>query len=673
MRLITFFFSLLIIVAINDCHSQDRNLYLNYSKDSSKIGLTDGYQQIVPIIYNDISRSPLRDTGTARYTKYYFVKKDDKVGMINGYNKVIIPLGYDSLAYGNNAFIQYQIDNKWGLIDRNNNRLTPAEYDELSMKNDSNVIYNRNGLYGLMNLKFKPITTPRFSKLEEIPISQRENRSTIFSNHLFEATENGLTGIYDAKRDLFIPHIIDTYLVIKFHSKTNPSSDADYRFQNKKGNKDIIFNSDGELVFTANETTSHVVFISNQLSNSSNKNACPYLLVFNKDQSKVIYNLETKKHTEKHQEIAFLFDKIVAINKGNWKIMNKNFRILYESHSYLPSVNHYANIDLYKITTANNTPLRSVYFEETSVLNNSSPITEKHPFIYVFKKVKEIPKKSFDELQYIACKIGLLNYKTKQMIPPQYNQINWRVIDNRILFYAFKYTFDDDENEATCIQWDIYNENYKKIKSTKILDENIARNVRNWDGPYIFKNRAGKFGGFNEFGEQIFSSKYDYAEFLFKKNSDRSNELVYFVLGNKQKKGLYDLNGNEVFPIQYDSFGILHDQSLMTKYGQYVDWYDADLKLIADSCSWVNPHAHLIIQNGYLKRVIDNNIVVIDGSNTAFNGSKKTVVSNCLIDNTGKVIFNSKYALKQDVDGYYYTRNKMKFRVSNTGVVTPMN
>lgn len=637
---------------------QQNNEIIKHSYFNNIYGLSLEARQLIPHIYTCIFQNQLRDTANTYHTRYYYARKQGKFGMINADNEVIIPFLYDSLAHGNQTYIQFQLNNKWGLIDRDNNIVLPAGYQSLTLKNNATIIFEQNNLYGLMDLDFTTTVIPRFSHLKEVESSLwEEGSAVVYSDHLFEATDKGVKGIYDLNKDLFIPNVKNAYLSIQYHYEFDPSSEANYRFQHSDGNGETIYNSNGELVFQQNEPVPQVEFYNYRpvVEDCSIQEfiattvSHDYLIVTNSDHSKTVYNLRTKQQSQKYKEVTFLFDKVVAIDKNGWSILDDSFKKIFRSKNNLPIVSTYSGLTIHY----DNVNVDQFY-EETGAENKSNKLVQKEPFIFLYRKIKAVKKEAEDEPQYHTCKLGLLNYETGQKIPPNYNQINWKTHHNALVFYAFKHVYDKDKRAAIAVQLDVYNSNYKKIKSIEIYDEGGVRTMDWWIDVHFFQDKNGKFGGLNPNGEVIFNFEYDNVRPLQRNYKYATHsELAYFILGKGSKKGLFDLEGNELFPIIYDNFRTTFDSSLIAHHGYYHDWYNKNLELVADSCTSYDVNTKQIIRKGFMFQINNNKLIQIDSSTVSFDGEKVKLVGKYIINTDGKMLFQSNYPIKIDEKGYY--------------------
>lgn len=138
----------------------------------------------------------------------YLVKNDNKYGVINGEDEIVVYIEYDQIGMNTSQFVNNDIENqyiiydkyipaqrdgKWGLLNINGKIALPLEYDSLGCtkgksitKTENNlllvpdvqgIVVCKNGLYGLM--------TPNGSKL--VPISLTE---------MYKVTNSGVNTYY---------------------------------------------------------------------------------------------------------------------------------------------------------------------------------------------------------------------------------------------------------------------------------------------------------------------------------------------------------------------------------------------------------------------------------------------------------------------------------------------
>lgn len=70
------------------------------------------------------------------HTIYYIAELNDKFGLVDNNNKVVVPIIYDEFVFFEH-FIKVKKDNKYGLITENNDIIKPPIYDDIASLSDS--------------------------------------------------------------------------------------------------------------------------------------------------------------------------------------------------------------------------------------------------------------------------------------------------------------------------------------------------------------------------------------------------------------------------------------------------------------------------------------------------------------------------------------------------------
>ncbi len=154
-----------------------------------KIG---GKQKTIPIdpadipFYNMILLSSF-EQGLAQ------VKKDAKVGMINGLGETIVPFEYDSLGAFSEKDIAHALKNgKWGLITLENSEVIPFEYDEMiSTYGHPPYRVKKGSKWGVVS--------------EDGPIVKAEYDSVKVWSSIILAQKDGLFGAFDYQGSPVLP------------------------------------------------------------------------------------------------------------------------------------------------------------------------------------------------------------------------------------------------------------------------------------------------------------------------------------------------------------------------------------------------------------------------------------------------------------------------------------
>lgn len=189
--------------------SKDTFLYLKYegrnryaaSKDGKNYGLIAPrgkmiipfqYQRLESIYYNSKTIDSI-----------FIAKADDKYGLINLENKIVLDFIYDKIRYGEFEFPCVK-NGKWGLVSRQNEPLIEHKYDKLIMPETPMNCYivSKEGKYGAVN------------RDESILIQLQYEHLCLNKNGLFAAKKNNKWGILNQKGEYlsdFVFEFIDCY------------------------------------------------------------------------------------------------------------------------------------------------------------------------------------------------------------------------------------------------------------------------------------------------------------------------------------------------------------------------------------------------------------------------------------------------------------------------------
>ena len=100
---------------------------------------------------------------------YYIALKEDKYGIVDSQDRIIIPFIYDEYADdADNGLITVSLNGKFGIIDLNNNIIIPFEYEVIRNYLPENLVAKKNGKYGLINLNNEIISNFIYGDLFKI-------------------------------------------------------------------------------------------------------------------------------------------------------------------------------------------------------------------------------------------------------------------------------------------------------------------------------------------------------------------------------------------------------------------------------------------------------------------------------------------------------------------------
>ena len=166
---------------------------INVSKNG-KWGVIDSNDGriIIPYDYDSINYSDRKN--------YFYVKKNELVGLFDKYGKVVIPPMWDDIwnpSIGNSQFFRVKKNGVYGLVNANNEFLIPVLYDSLE-KTSITQLYRvkKGGEYGIINEKGEVIIPVNYKDLYEI-------------FDLFYGSINGKYGCLDKLGNIAVPFVYD--------------------------------------------------------------------------------------------------------------------------------------------------------------------------------------------------------------------------------------------------------------------------------------------------------------------------------------------------------------------------------------------------------------------------------------------------------------------------------
>jgi hypothetical protein len=184
------------------------------------------------LIYSQNSKTKIEENR-------FIERRDNKFGIIDSLNNVIIPFKYDFIEFKNQRLIirNYNLN---GLFSLDNEELLPIEFEFiLPRKNKRFILWTKKSIFGLSDINGKII----------IPIQYKRVSSTENDDFYITENENNLNGVYDYNGKIIIPEEYKFYTVDKyriFATKNNNSQIID--LQNSKNN--ILLGEKIELIET---------------------------------------------------------------------------------------------------------------------------------------------------------------------------------------------------------------------------------------------------------------------------------------------------------------------------------------------------------------------------------------------------------------------------------------
>jgi hypothetical protein len=118
-------------------------------------------------------------------------KENNKYGLMDDNNNIIIHPKYDYLSNFYNGFATYKLENKWGFIDTNGNEIVPPKYDDLWDFENGFAIYKLNEKWGFVDENGNKLTKPLFDFYGVYYVSNHSNNifwgkyNMIFKNYYY--------------------------------------------------------------------------------------------------------------------------------------------------------------------------------------------------------------------------------------------------------------------------------------------------------------------------------------------------------------------------------------------------------------------------------------------------------------------------------------------------------
>lgn len=265
-------------------------------KKDDKMGIIDENENIIlPLEYKSISSSAYNDGS------FLAVNKEGKYGCVLITGKISLPFEYDQINYNYSNNLKTIKNNKCGLIQINSGspyEIVTCEYDNIDIDNETFIV-KKNNLFGMLDSFGKVITPCEYTSISKvlnkgnysknyIYIAQKNKKYILLDKSGQQITENSFTRISP------VPYI-NTSGYYEYEAKF---SYLTYQNNNKNGLLDML----GQEVLETKYT---------DILGETNNN----LLV--KLNGKVgIYNLLTKKET-----IPCIYDQIVWDKSGTYGVL----------------------------------------------------------------------------------------------------------------------------------------------------------------------------------------------------------------------------------------------------------------------------------------------------------------------------------------------------------------
>lgn len=197
------------------------------AQKNQKFGLIDeNGKEVLPIIFDEISYFesnlfllkkdklqglyffPNKNVSLIEYSKIsnfiqnrFIAQIGDKYGVISNEFKTIIPFEYENLeSLSTNGLLAFQKNNKKGILNLDNKVLLDASFDEIKYLSNNFMIVGNNEKYGLLNLISLKTGPLEFEKIESLYYLQ---------DKMFLVRKNQKSGIIDTDSKVVVPMIYD--------------------------------------------------------------------------------------------------------------------------------------------------------------------------------------------------------------------------------------------------------------------------------------------------------------------------------------------------------------------------------------------------------------------------------------------------------------------------------
>jgi len=241
------------------------NYFYAFDYKKGKVGILDNYGNIkVPIEYESIWMINQSEINLEErvYALYLSEKENEKYGLINDKAEVILPAIYDEISGRNEGFYLITKNNKEGFLDKHGKLILSPKYDYIDYREGGIYIVGLNDFEGLIDEKGKEIIPPMYNHIT--PNVFRDNEYFIYS------LPNEKRGLIDRNNKEILPPIYD-YIIdlnnfillrnddkFQLYNRTNKEFSAFFTRVNfgtedklivieDKGKYGILYNYDNEI------------------------------------------------------------------------------------------------------------------------------------------------------------------------------------------------------------------------------------------------------------------------------------------------------------------------------------------------------------------------------------------------------------------------------------------
>lgn len=328
------------------------------------------------------------------------------------------------------------------------------------------------------------------------------------------------------------------------------------------------------------------------------------------------YDTETKEYNskvlnEKGQEILTKYEKVQAIPNNNTSTRNY----------YQTSILEYKENDKYGIISFNGKKITSAIYESIETLEYKDGILK-------------IQKDG---------KYGLIDLNGKEIVKPEYNSIatdGYYQQDTKYEKAGYIVNIKTEEG---------YRYGYINYKGTQTLDTiytNIKRitEIKDSSSVYLLTYKNGKTGIIKN-GQTILENEYEDIEF------DSTNQIL--AVQKNAQKGVYDLSGRMILPIQYDEIFFA---------GKYINCKKDDKLLVFDASG--------ILQSD------DSYKSMVPVNNNKYSITINRDNEYGVIDSNKQVVIQNNYSyIEYAFDNYFIVSQNGKSGVldTNSNIVIPID
>lgn len=186
-------------------------------------------------------------TSSEGFEGYAKILKDNRIGLLKSDDaQIIIPMQYQNILSVNNELLIAQLNDKQGVVDLKNKVVIPFIYDSI-MSYDNYFIAYKDGLIGLLNSDGKEILPFNFIYIEEI-------KSNIVTTVLFDENNERKYAVYDTDGNELVPPIYD---YINYNASDN------YMIVKNKGVCNLVNKATNKAVLQESEY-SHIKYINDK-------------------------------------------------------------------------------------------------------------------------------------------------------------------------------------------------------------------------------------------------------------------------------------------------------------------------------------------------------------------------------------------------------------------------